>query len=61
VHDIKRPVWFEQHATMEPAIVREKRIKKWLRRWERLAPRVLPSAVFRNRGITEGDQEVTVR
>ena len=31
---IKRLVWFEQHATMESAIVREKRIKKWLRRWK---------------------------
>jgi putative endonuclease len=34
VHGIKRLVWFEQHATMEEAIVREKRIKKWLRRWK---------------------------
>ena len=33
-HAIKRLVWFEQHATMEHAIVREKRIKKWLRRWK---------------------------
>ena len=33
-HDIKRLVWFEQHSTMEHAIVREKRIKKWLRRWK---------------------------
>jgi putative endonuclease len=31
---IKRLVWFEQHATMEQAILREKRIKKWLRRWK---------------------------
>lgn len=27
-HAIKRLVWFEQHATMERAIVREKRVKK---------------------------------
>ncbi len=33
-HDVKRLVWFEQHSTMEHAIVREKRIKKWLRRWK---------------------------
>ena len=33
-HGIKRLVWFEQHATMEQAILREKRIKKWLRRWK---------------------------
>src|SRR5690349_20421846 len=33
-HCIKRLVWFEQHATMEHAIVREKRVKKWLRVWK---------------------------
>ena len=33
-HGIKRLVWFEQHATMEQAILREKRIKKRLRRWK---------------------------
>ena len=33
-HGVKRLVWFEQHATMEQAITREKRIKKWLRRWK---------------------------
>ena len=33
-HGVKRLVWFEQHATMEQAILREKRIKKWLRRWK---------------------------
>ena len=27
-------VWFEQHATMDSAIVREKRIKKWNRAWK---------------------------
>jgi putative endonuclease len=27
-------VWFEPHATMEHAIVREKRIKKWNRSWK---------------------------
>ncbi|QVM83231.1 GIY-YIG nuclease family protein [Novosphingobium decolorationis] len=27
-------VWFEMHATMEHAIKREKRIKKWNRGWK---------------------------
>jgi putative endonuclease len=27
-------VWFEQHATMDSAITREKRIKKWNRAWK---------------------------
>lgn len=31
---VKMLVWFEQHATMEQAILREKRIKKWNRRWK---------------------------
>ena len=29
----KMLVWFEQHATMEMAIQREKRIKNWNRQW----------------------------
>ncbi|MDP5281014.1 GIY-YIG nuclease family protein [Sphingomonas sp. DG1-23] len=29
-----RLVWFEVHAEMEPAILREKRIKKWNRSWK---------------------------
>ena len=33
-HNIHRLVWFEQHSTMENAIVREKRAKKWLRAWK---------------------------
>ncbi len=33
-YGIKRLVWFEQHATMESAIQREKRLKKWERRWK---------------------------
>ena len=33
-HGIKRLVWFEQHATMEQAILREKRVKKWSRAWK---------------------------
>ena len=31
---IKTLVWFEQHGTMETAILREKRIKKWNRQWK---------------------------
>ena len=31
---IKALVWFEQHATMEQGILREKRIKKWRRAWK---------------------------
>ena len=27
-------VWFEQHATMESAIAREKAIKEWQRAWK---------------------------
>ncbi|GGY99788.1 GIY-YIG nuclease family protein [Novosphingobium colocasiae] len=33
-YGVHRLVWFEHHATMEHAIVREKRIKKWNRSWK---------------------------
>ena len=33
-YGVGRLVWFEQHATMELAILREKRIKKWNRAWK---------------------------
>ena len=33
-YGVYRLVWFEQHATMEYAITREKRIKKWNRSWK---------------------------
>ena len=33
-HHVNRLVWFEAHGTMENAIVREKRIKKWRRAWK---------------------------
>jgi len=33
-YGVKRLVWFEQHSTMEHAITREKRIKKWNRVWK---------------------------
>jgi putative endonuclease len=31
---VHRLVWFEVHETMESAIQREKRIKKWNRKWK---------------------------
>jgi putative endonuclease len=33
-YGIKRLVWFEAHDTMEQAIIREKRIKRWPREWK---------------------------
>ena len=33
-HGVKMLVWFEQHSTMEYAIQREKRLKKWNRAWK---------------------------
>jgi len=33
-YDIYHLVWFELHETMELAIAREKRIKKWNRAWK---------------------------
>jgi putative endonuclease len=33
-HRIHRLVWFEQHDAMDSAIVREKAIKEWKRRWK---------------------------
>jgi len=33
-HAVKLLVWFEQHGSMESAITREKRIKKWNRAWK---------------------------
>jgi putative endonuclease len=33
-HNVKMLVWLEQHSTMEHAIVREKRVKKWNRAWK---------------------------
>ena len=33
-YGIKRLVWFEPHETMEAAILREKRIKRWMRLWK---------------------------
>lgn len=33
-HGVKILVWFEQHGTMEQAILREKRIRKWRRIWK---------------------------
>jgi putative endonuclease len=31
---VKMLVWFEQHGSMDSAITREKRIKKWNRAWK---------------------------
>ena len=33
-YDVKRLVWFEHHESIEAAILREKRIKKWRRAWK---------------------------
>lgn len=33
-HCVKLLVWFEVHAEMEQAILREKRLKKWNRAWK---------------------------
>ena len=33
-YGVWRLVWFERHETMEAAIQREKRIKKWNRQWK---------------------------
>jgi len=33
-YGVHRLVWFEQHATMEAAITREKQLKKWNRAWK---------------------------
>jgi putative endonuclease len=33
-YDVKMLVWFEQHDSIEEAILREKRIKKWDRAWK---------------------------
>ncbi len=32
-NEVRMLVWFEQHMTMETAITREKRVKKWNRQW----------------------------
>lgn len=33
-YQVKTLVWYEQHATMESAIAREKALKKWRRAWK---------------------------
>jgi len=33
-HGVHVLVWFEQHTSMEAAIIREKQIKKWRRAWK---------------------------
>jgi len=33
-YSVHRLVWYETHETMESAILREKRLKKWKRAWK---------------------------
>ncbi len=33
-YNVTRLVWYELHATMEAAILREKQLKKWNREWK---------------------------
>ncbi|UJB21343.1 MULTISPECIES: GIY-YIG nuclease family protein [Lysobacter] len=33
-YSVDRLVWYEMHDTMESAILREKRLKKWNREWK---------------------------
>ncbi|MGH8025589.1 MAG: GIY-YIG nuclease family protein [Pseudoxanthomonas sp.] len=33
-YQVTQLVWYELHGTMEAAIIREKRIKKWNREWK---------------------------
>ena len=43
-YDVTRLVWYEMHPSMESAILREKRIKKWNRAWKiRLIDETNPS------------------
>ena len=34
IHGIRQLVWYEQHATMESALRREKALKEWQRKWK---------------------------
>ena len=33
-HHLHRLVWYESHSTMEAAITRERRLKRWYRCWK---------------------------
>ena len=33
-HNVHQLVWYEMHESMESAIIREKRIKGWKRKWK---------------------------
>ena len=33
-YDVHKLVWYEQHGSVETAMTREKRIKKWNRAWK---------------------------
>ena len=57
-HNVTRLVWYEQHGSIDHAIQREKRIKRWRRdwkialfsetnpRWEDLYPTLAPHTPF---------------
>ncbi|MFD1033634.1 GIY-YIG nuclease family protein [Sphingomonas hankookensis] len=50
-HNCARLVWFKRHETMETAIQREKRIKKWNRDWKQnLVERTNPTGTTCPRG-----------
>ncbi|MBS0598978.1 MAG: GIY-YIG nuclease family protein [Proteobacteria bacterium] len=34
-YGVEHLVWYEQHETMESAIIREKQIKAWKRQWKK--------------------------
>jgi putative endonuclease len=34
IYGVHRLVWYEVHENMESAIIREKRLKEWKRRWK---------------------------
>ena len=54
-YDVKRLVYYELHETMELAILREKRLKKWNRLWKiRLIEQMNPdglSSIIRRQGF----------
>ena len=33
-YDVTKLVWYESHGTMDTAILREKKLKKWNREWK---------------------------
>jgi putative endonuclease len=54
-YDVKRLVYFEQFSTVEAAIQREKRVKKWNRQWKiRLIEESNPNWADLYEGIAAG-------